>query len=89
MNILQDAVSPFGLTASQLLGSTSASPTLRSNTTEASDRGAFGVPRYVGGNESCCEFHLCTCNYYDAVFMLMKSYIGEQTEFFLLKGPWD
>lgn len=41
----------------------------------------------MGMEDGSCEFHLC--NYYDAVFMLMKSYIGEQTEFFLLKGPWD
>ena len=45
--VLQDAVSPFGLSASKLLDSPVASQVLRDNTTEASQRGAFGVPRYV------------------------------------------
>ncbi len=44
MDILQDAVSPFGMTAIEILKLDSASQNLRANTAEAAERGAFGVP---------------------------------------------
>ena len=47
MNTLQEAVEPFGLTASKLLEDPVASRILRSNTAEAAGRGAFGVPGCV------------------------------------------
>ncbi len=52
--ILQDAVSPFGLNASELLDSPAASQILRDNTAEAAQRGAFGVPRCVSMGVHVC-----------------------------------
>lgn len=45
LDTLQEAVAPFGLMAADLLESDSASRILRANTSEAAQRGAFGVPR--------------------------------------------
>lgn len=59
--VLQDAVIPFGLDASELLSSSTASQILRDNTTEASERGAFGVPR--------CVYKMC-CRYLDNLILV-------------------
>ena len=45
LHTLQEAVEPFGLIASDLLNSPETA-LLRSNTLEATEKGAFGVPRY-------------------------------------------
>ena len=42
---LQRVAGQFGLSSSKLLSSDVASRNLRANTTEAANRGAFGVPR--------------------------------------------
>lgn len=61
MDILQDAVEPFGLTASKLLEDPAASRILRSNTAEAAGRGAFGVPGCV--HLECNVATQCQGNY--------------------------
>ena len=45
-NLLESVAAQFGLSSSSLLSSDTASMNLRSNTAEAAQRGAFGVPRY-------------------------------------------
>ena len=45
LHTLQEAVEPFGLIVSDLLNAPETA-LLRSNTLEATEKGAFGVPRY-------------------------------------------
>lgn len=45
MSLLQEIGARFSVDAQQLISSPTSSATLRSNTKEAADRGAFGVPR--------------------------------------------
>lgn len=81
LTVLQDAVSPFGLSASSLLDSPAASQVLRKNTAEASQRGAFGVPRWVAGwtNNEIGLFLII-------VFMFQGSFTLERIDCFSLRG---
>ncbi len=45
VEVLQEIAAPHGVSATEIVSSEEASQLLRSNTKEAADRGAFGVPR--------------------------------------------